>query len=319
MRMRSAATLCAAIGAALLVGCAHPPPPLQTTHLEIDRSNGHFRPFVPAIVAGQPIRLLVDTGTFKSVLPANFALALHLRTASHAFDQEMIDANGMRAVAPLLPDVPVRFDGDGDGDASGGEMDFLMNPSGTRMGLLAPQDLVRAGSAVVIDLPREELRYEPEGAALKRLGEEGAALTRVDYHACLQEGFFNKLHRFVAVTINGTRADMLLDTGYDRTTLARNNPALMAVKRDRGHVLGVTSVGESVVVHDITVGFANHTFRVSAMVLPATDRCADGVLGMDVLRHCTIVWGYSSLWMACQATPGGEASHVGDERPRPRP
>jgi hypothetical protein len=302
-RMSSPGKLGAAIGAALLFGCAHrKPPPLRAARLEIDTSHGGFRPFVRARIAGQSMRLLVDTGTFKSVLPESFARAQHLRTGSTGLQRWMLDGNGRLTVAPTLPDVPVQFDG----EAAGGTMEFLMNPSGMPGALLSPQELLPAGSAMVIDLPREELRYEPEEAALKRLGEGGVALTNVVFHGCVQEGFFNRPRRFVRVTIQGIPSDMLVDTGAETTVLARNHPALaamMAVKGDRGRVVGVTSVGHGLLVDDVAVGFADGTFPVTVMVVPASDPCADGVLGTDVLRHCTMVWGHSSLWVACHAPP----------------
>ena len=85
---------------------------------------------------------------------------------------------------PVLPDVPVQFEGE-----SAGTLDFLMNSSGeTAEGILAPQDMVRPGWALVIELEREELRYEPEEGALKRLGGGPSPLREVDFHRCLDEG-----------------------------------------------------------------------------------------------------------------------------------
>jgi hypothetical protein len=44
-------------------------------------------------------------------------------------------------------------------------------------GFLAPQDMVRPGWVLVIDIGHEELRYEQEEAALKRLRGDASLLS----------------------------------------------------------------------------------------------------------------------------------------------
>jgi hypothetical protein len=43
--------------------------------LIVDTSGGDVRPYVRAKVAGQPMKLLLDTGAFRSVISYKFALA----------------------------------------------------------------------------------------------------------------------------------------------------------------------------------------------------------------------------------------------------
>jgi hypothetical protein len=217
----------------------------------------------------------------------------------------MVDANGNIAVMPVLPDVPVQFEGE-----SAGTLDFLMNSSGEiAEGILAPQDMVRPGWALVIDLEREELRYEPEEGALKRLGGEPSPLREVDFHRCLDEGFFERAHRVVSTSINGVPAEMLVDTGASRTVLARNNPALpsmLSVKGRHETTTAMTSKGQGFLVDDVPVVFSGTSFVLPLSVQPASMSCGKGALGADVLRHCTLVWGWSSLWAACHAPTEGE-------------
>jgi hypothetical protein len=204
---------------------------------------------------------------------------------------------------PLLPNVPVQFEG----ESSAGTLDFLMNPSAeTAEGILAPQDLVRSGWALVIDFEREELRYEPEEGALKRLG--GEPLREVDFHRCRNEGFFQRARRVVSTWINGVPAEMLVDTGASRTVLARNNPALpsmLSVQGSRQTTIAVSSKGPGLVVEDVPVVFSKTSFVLPVNVQPASMSCGEGALGADVLRHCTLVWGWSSLWVACHAPTEG--------------
>ena len=96
---------------------------------------------------------------------------------------------------------------------------------------------------------------------------------------------------------------MLVDTGASRTVLNRNNPALssmMAVKGDRGQVLAVSSTGQGLLVQDVPVVFSETSFVLPVLVHPASQPCAEGAVGADVLRQCTLVWGSKSLWVACR-------------------
>jgi hypothetical protein len=102
-----------AVGALMIFGCAHrPPPPLHSTPLLVQRSAGGFRPFVRAKVAGHPMTLLLDTGAMKSMLPSGFARAHNLATKTPGFDRLTEDSNGNVAQMPLLANVPVQFEGE---------------------------------------------------------------------------------------------------------------------------------------------------------------------------------------------------------------
>jgi aspartyl protease len=295
-------TVCACAAGLLIAACAHDPPPLHSTRLVVQHSGGGFFPYVRAKVAGHPMTFLLDTGASRSFLPRGFVQAHNLPMRSRANDERIIDSNGRISVLPLLTGVPVQFEG----EAGAGKLDFLMSSSdSTSEGILAPQDIVRSGSALVIDLGREQLSLEPEEAARKRLsGDASPPLRELDFHRCLTEGLFERSHRIVSATINGVPADMLIDTGASRTALARNNPALpsmLAAQGKRGSVVAIGSTGQALLVPDVPVVVSQTSFVLPVLVIPASQTCWQGALGSDVLRHCTLVWGYSSLWAACRA------------------
>lgn len=285
---------------ALAAACAHPPPPLRTARLEVEEARaGGLRAYVRATVGGKPTRMLVDTGVFQSILPAALARERKLRTRSAPDGVFMVDANGNRTQVVYVPGVPVQFEG----EATAGLLDFVMNPS-RAMGeaILAPSELVQPGRALVIDLGRGELRNEPEEAALERLRTESPP-QKLTFRSC---GLFNRAHRIVSTTINGVPADMLVDTGADHTFLARNNPALpsmMAAQGMPGATMAITSTGLALTVQAVPVEFAATRFVLPVMVSPTSSDCDGGVLGTDVLRHCTLIWGWDDLWVACRA-PG---------------
>jgi hypothetical protein len=241
--------------------------------------------------------LLVDTGAARSILPEGFARAHKLPKGNDGMGRHLVDAFGRVVFMPQLPDVPVQFEG----ESSAGTLDFLMNPSAeTEEGILAPQDMLRPGWALVIDLEREQLHYETEEIALKRLGGGPFPLREVEFHRC--GGLFERTHRVVTTSVNGVPAEMLVDTGASITTLARNNPALpsmLAVEGTRKTTIAVSSRGQALVVDDVPVVFSNTSFVLPVGVQPASMSCGKGALGADLLRHCTLVWGWRSLWAAC--------------------
>ena len=290
--------------AALGAACAHrPPPPLHSARLTVQRlEGGGFRPFVEVKVAGRPIRMLVDTGAYRSILPRGFAQESHLRSQSTSADADVVDGNGNLARMPVLPFVPVQFEGE-----ESGTLDFLMNGSSDKAeGVLTPQDLVRPGGALVIDLEHAVLRYGPEEDLLRELRAGATPVRALEYHRCLDEGLFERAHRVVSVTINGVPADMLIDTGASQSALTRNNPAIpsmVKIQGDRKTTAAMTSMGQGLLVQDVPLDFAGTRFVLPVFVQPVSTLCFKGLVGADVLRRCTLLWGYSDLWAACHA-PG---------------
>src|SRR6266550_5522055 len=150
------ACCCAAI---LACACAHAPPPLHSARLKIQESEGAYAAFVRARVAGEPIFLLVDTGAAENSLPESFVRARGMSARSPTFADGYRDATGTIAYLGRLSGVLVQFDG----ETEAGKLDFVVNPNDLGgIGILAPQQLVRSGNALVIDLGRAELRYEAE-------------------------------------------------------------------------------------------------------------------------------------------------------------
>jgi predicted aspartyl protease len=292
------ACCCTAI---LACACAHAPP-LHSARLEIEESEGGYRAFIRAKVAGESILLLIDTGAMENLLPESFVRARGMSIRSPTFADGYRDATGRVAYMGRVNGVPVQFEG----ETETGRLDFVVNPDDMGgVGILAPQHLVRSGYALVIDLGHAELRSEPEEAALKRVAAESAApLRRLEYHKCRSEDLFREYHRVVSISINGVAAEMLVDTGASRTVLARNNPAIPSIidwKGKRGTTAAMTSIGSNLLVPDVPVEVAGTSFVLPVLVHPNAEECDKGALGADVLRHCTVVWGSSSLWAACRA------------------
>jgi hypothetical protein len=219
-----------------------------------------------------------------------------------------VDANGRVVSMIEAPGLPFRFEG----EAAEGQLDFFVNPTdgSTEEALVTPQTLIGSGQALIIDLEQESLRREPEEVALARVrAESPAPLRDLDASRCLLEGFFERGHRIVHAKVNGTDAKFLVDTGAARTVLSRNNPALESMMKKEGThqiVAATSSEGPGLLVDDVHITIAETSYLLPVLVHPRTMRCAEGVIGADLLSHCTLVWGSKSLWASCRpAYPDG--------------
>jgi aspartyl protease len=284
---------------ALTAACAHgPPPAIHVAKLMVLRDNGAVRPFIKATIEGHPLLLLVDTGAAQSLLPTGFVRKFKLATRASDADPRLIDINGHTASMHRVPGARVLFEGEQELE----RIDFLENPTdgSETEGILAPQDLVRSGWALTLDLAHDEIRYDREEIALARLGDR-ASLIEIDYHRC---EFDN--HRVVTVMVNGVASSMMIDTGASRTALGRNNealPSMLAFKGKVGVSGGVVSNGVDFNVRDVPVEFAKASFVLTATLVAASQSCGRGLLGADVLSGCSLIWGSRSLWASCHAPP----------------
>jgi hypothetical protein len=297
------------IAAALAASCAHQMPPLHSTPLFMVDHEGASVALVRATLAGRETYLILDTGAVQSILPYGFVTATGLRPKKHG--NLYVDSNGYRTLLQVVPDIPVRFEG----EAGSGPMDFQFGaslPDG--FGIFAPQTLIASGWALTVDLIKGELRYDKEDVALQRLRAAGAVVQEVDFRRCKNEGLADKAHRMVKIAVNGFPMWVLLDTGASRTSLFNDNPAIdsmKGMKAKKEKTQGFTAVSaQSLIVDDIPVTFAGTTLKLRTALLPTDSgtaysdvvSCGKGILGADLLRHCQIVWGSSSLWASCHPT-----------------
>jgi predicted aspartyl protease len=298
--MRHLSLFAAALAAALAAGCASAPPPVRGLRLELEETQLGPRPWVHLTVAGEPYRLLLDTGAQQHLLPAAFAKAHRLSRRGGGYDAFMIDSNGRRTKVSQLANVPVRFEG----TAAPVLLDFTENPEASSTeGLLVPQTLMGRGWAMHVDLERRELSFLPEAEVSPRSTRLGP-WRPVPFHRCATDDPFDQGHRVVTVLVNGIPAEMLLDTGANTTALARNNPALPSMAGragQRARNAGVASVGDLLILDDVPISLGGMSVTTSVSVLPASHSCFTGAIGTDLLRHCEMLWGESTMWLACRA------------------
>ena len=162
-------------------------------------------------------------------------------------------------------------------------------------GLISPQRLLPEGT-VVLDLPRREMRAASEREAMRALSSHATELT-IAAERC--DGMY-----VVGAFIEGVHARLIIDTGAAATALYARSRAGAALDArsvgSRGRSFSVDGamttrtveaakilVGDVHAVHDLTL--------LSGARAPAGDAaraCAeDGVLGIDVLGACVLVFG----------------------------
>jgi hypothetical protein len=169
-------------------------------------------------------------------------------------------------------------------------------------GVISPQLLAGPGEAAVLDLRIPELRLEPEGVALSRLGARW--LPREQVRTCGSAGAaVPNLVYAVAATVAGRAGALVLDTGAKATTVRANSALARGLRRARGgHTTGLSGRGHAYsVARRTTVALAGgrHTIDVRIADVAASPCRADGLVGLDVLRACALVLAPEDVAIVC--------------------
>ncbi len=239
----------------------------------------------------------------------------------HTFASWFVDAAGLRAqeVNGSTTDstgrvVPIRVVRAIKGDLDDGEpIEFseaavanfppLFEQHGLG-GLLSPQLLANATELAELDLRTPELRIEPFNAPASSLGRP--RLDTVDgANVCVNRDsvFVNRLYS-IPVLLSGVPASLLVDSGATRTIVRPNSPAGRAIATRAIAGSGIQGVGGEAeptrVAPDTQIKVAGTNRTIDLTVAAGSSNCgADGLLGMDALRGCTLVLGTKTLAMEC--------------------
>jgi hypothetical protein len=169
-------------------------------------------------------------------------------------------------------------------------------------GLLNPQLLAEAATAVVLDLRVPELRLEPFDRAVRRLG--AAVSDEEEVEVCVSDAAAIPNRIFAIRVSSGDRDGWLkLDTGADVTSIRRGSSLLEGVELEAGGIsMGVAGqLRRHDLARDLVLVFAGHTVMTSAQVVePTLGACGnDGLLGLDAVGRCALILGRESIAFAC--------------------
>lgn len=265
----------------------------------------HGAPTVAATVFGRPARLVIDTGTTQNVVASRLARhagidtdqaepiawdALHRPIRGFPVDRRNAVLVGYGPVANELFVSSFSDDMARVGRQSVGAF--------RDDGVLSPWQLAREGHALLLDFPRGEMVITTWERAQGRVNQRGASLAVVEAEP---DGKF-----VVEATACGRPARLEIDTGAEITTLFQR----------RASDLSDGSVGIRAFRTNLRVGGVSE--HLSVMLVeqlaqgPRPER--DGLLGMDLLRHCRVALDSKRLIASCDLTPATARDPIPRER-----
>jgi predicted aspartyl protease len=263
---------------------------------------GFPSPVLRATVNGQSVWFLIDTGASVHTLARWFATAAHLglRDLNTTLRGSTGATSQARAAGPVQLETR---DGGAISVRDAVVVDLPQVFADQHIGgLISPQLLARAGEAAVLNLRTPSLSFAPFDGALAGLGLAPSAATS-GTHVCPSSGPPPGRSYGASVTIAGITADMTTDTGATSTVVAstRIARALVARSQPNGQVQGVGGEAQSVkTVAGVSIMRGGAARRADVILGGTSAGCgADGLLGMDALRGCTLVLGETTMAWSC--------------------
>jgi predicted aspartyl protease len=246
-------------------------------------------PVVRVNIGGQSAFMLVDSGASAHVITQD--VAQRLEVASKASGVSFLDAAGRRQSARTTDASQIAIEGWGKlpsgplyvvpGD--GGHMSTISGIAG----LLSPQTL-DPSHTIVFDLSREEIHTVDGDQAADpfMFGPQDLGVTK----AC------GNIY-FLTAIIEGEPVRMLVDTGADSTLVYGRTATGHRLRMKRAEHGGEIHAVSGPVAADLLasvrmrVGGLLQTRDMTIIEAPGDGCGGEGILGLDVLRNCTLVFG----------------------------
>jgi predicted aspartyl protease len=263
---------------------------------------GFPSPVLRATVNGQAVWFLVDTGASVHTLASWFATATHL--GLHDTKTTVVGSTG--ATSKTRSAGPIQLETRDGGTITVRDAlvaDFPQTFADQHIGgLISPQLLAPAGQAVILNLSTPSLSFAPFDGALATLGLAPSAAT-ASAHVCPTGGPPPGRTYGASVTIAGITADMTTDTGATVTSVGSTRVvrALTARSQQNGRVEGIGGGPQAAkTVAGVTIVRGGAAKKADVVLGGTSAGCgADGLLGMDVLRGCTLVLGEKTMAWSC--------------------
>jgi hypothetical protein len=292
--------LMCACGAAVLFALR--PEPIRAYPIEYDSmlaAAGFTSPLLRVTGSGTPAWLLVDTGAATHTLSSWFVSERQIATVD-VRGGDVRDATGRSVTVRSAPRFDARLkNGDTVRLADALVADFPPIFQERRIaGLVSPQLLGRP--AALVDLRAPELRVGPWQLLV---GELDQAHT-VSGRACKGTSNSRLLYR-MPVALNGHTADMLLDTGANRTRLDEHSSIAPGLHLDASGSadVGVAGVAAAATVaRDVSAAIGSMRRTLEIRVGPAQSSCgSDGIVAMDLLLPCTLALAPDRMAISCRS------------------
>lgn len=169
-------------------------------------------------------------------------------------------------------------------------------------GLPNPQLLVGEGRAAALDLRVPELRIESFDQAVQRLGARALPRNQVQVCGSTKDPVPNLLFA-ITVSAGGRKGMLLVGSGACVTKLVKNSALLRGVRlAPGGQTTGLAGKPQPFrLARGLEMEFGDYRARVDARVVDKPHgRCgADGILGLDALAGCAVVFSDRDLAITC--------------------
>jgi len=293
----------ALLAAAITVSRSHAAGPVIALSYNADlAASGFPSPLLRATANGQVVWFLIDTGASAHTLARWFATASHL--SLHDTKTTLLGSTGATSQARAAG--PIQLETRDGGTISVREAvvaDFPQAFADQHIGgLISPQLLAPAGQAAILNLQTPSLSFAPFDGAVAALGLAPSA-AMASAHVCPSAGPPPGRTYSASVTIAGITADMTTDTGATSTVVAstRVTRALAARSQENGRVEGVGGGPQAAkTVAGVTIVRGGSAKKADVVLGGTSAGCgADGLLGMDALRGCTLVLGEKTMAWSC--------------------
>lgn len=265
--------------------------------VETELGGKSLKPHVRGVLAGREVLFLLDTGASSHVLSTSAAQKAGLAITESAASGS--DHSGAAVKVKQVAAPPITIEGIG-AVAADGVLVVDLPPFFDGLGIagiLSPQLLARDDEDVVLDFPTRKLTLEPRGTTV--LPKEHSSVLGRAVSACGQppkDGVRSRVF-ILGGEVDGQSGRLELDTGASASDVFASSPVgagLVAKSSGDGVMVGAAGAFETKLVDDVRlhVGDVEHTVRLA--LIPGASKSTscpyDGVLGMDVIQSCVLVF-----------------------------
>lgn len=262
-------------------------------------------PLVRVQIGSRATSFLLDTGATTHVIARWLAQDIKLRTTASA-TEHVFDHLGNRLDVSRTLDAVVRVDTWG----TLPDTHFLVLDTPPVFeksdvgGILSPQRLATPGRSILVDLDARRMALEETADAESLLlASDGCWLASSPVESCTSSSIAPESAPLFAVnsTIDESPARMLVNTGSIRSDVD-SDAVLLKTSESSPMTFALSGESRSRIARSVPLRAGTCSFNIDVDVLPsAPDRMCtkNGNLGIDVLRHCRLLFDPSRFWARC--------------------
>jgi len=269
-------------------------------------------PIVSGTVAGQPVLMLVDTGANSHVIAGWFAKKLGLPMKK--LGDIGTDHVGKAIATYRLDNLEMTIDEWGKLSSTtvlATEVPEVIEKLGIGA-FISPQRLDEEGDAVALDLAKGEIRaawWDETQSELANAAGGSTLVTSDQGRACEEnDGPVKGLAFVVPSVVDSQKVQLLIDTGAQHSDVFSSSPAgqKLAPQSTSNKEPMYTASGKisarKLRNAKLTTGAYTITADIDLIGGAADGSCPrDGVLAMDVLKQCTVLFGRSKVFGRCHS------------------